>query len=91
MKRYGQVIKVKESQLESYKYHHAHPWKEINHMIKDCNISNYSIYHKDGYLFSYFEYVGNDFVSKHIVGSKLKKIFKKEFYLWGVENNRINS
>lgn len=61
MKRYGQVIKVKEDQLESYKYHHAHPWKEINHMIKNCNISNYSIYHKDGYLFSYFEYIGSDF------------------------------
>ncbi len=24
-------------------------------------IRNYSIYHKDGFLFSYFEYVGNNF------------------------------
>ena len=24
-------------------------------------IRNYSIYHKDGYLFSYFEYHGSDF------------------------------
>jgi L-rhamnose mutarotase len=34
-------------------------------MIKECNIRNYSIYETelDGklYLFSYFEYVGNDF------------------------------
>ncbi|MDC7233968.1 MAG: L-rhamnose mutarotase [Spirochaetales bacterium] len=61
MKRFGQVIKVREGQFESYKYHHAHPWKEINDKIKDCNISNYSIYHKDGYLFAYMEYTGDDF------------------------------
>jgi L-rhamnose mutarotase len=30
-------------------------------MITKCNILNYSIYHKDGYLFSYFEYEGQDF------------------------------
>jgi L-rhamnose mutarotase len=30
-------------------------------MIRRCSIRNYSIYHKDGFLFSYFEYVGNDF------------------------------
>ena len=27
---------------------------------RKCNIRNYSIYHKDGYLFSYFEYHGED-------------------------------
>jgi L-rhamnose mutarotase len=30
-------------------------------MIRACNIRNYSIYFKDGYLFSYFEYHGDDF------------------------------
>ncbi len=59
--RFGQVIKVRPDQFEAYKYHHANPWKEINGMIKECNISNYSIFHRDGYLFAYFEYVGNDF------------------------------
>ena len=44
-----------------YKEPHANPWPEINHMISVCNIRNYSIYYKDGYLFSYFEYVGDDF------------------------------
>ncbi len=61
MKRFGQVIKVKPDQLEKYAYHHAHPWPEINDMIKKCNIANYSIYHKDGFLFAYFEYVGDNF------------------------------
>lgn len=30
-------------------------------MIQSCNMRNYSIYHKDGWLFAYFEYVGSDF------------------------------
>lgn len=40
---------------------HAQPWPEINAKIKACNISNYSIYYRDGYLFSYYEYTGNDY------------------------------
>ena len=29
-------------------------------MIRKCNIRNYSIYYKDGFLFSYYEYMGSD-------------------------------
>lgn len=61
MKRYGSVIKVNPEKIEIYKKLHANPWPEINAMIKECNIRNYSIYLKDGYLFSYFEYVGSDY------------------------------
>ena len=61
MKRFGKVIKVKPEKLEEYKKLHASPWPEINNMIRECNIRNYSIYYKDEYLFSYFEYVGDDF------------------------------
>ena len=61
MKRYGSVIKVNLERLDEYKRLHAAPWPEINRMIKACNISNYSIYYRDGYLFSYFEYTGTDY------------------------------
>ncbi|HHV99869.1 MAG TPA: L-rhamnose mutarotase [Clostridiaceae bacterium] len=61
MKRYGQVIKVKPEKLEEYKKLHANAWPDVLKMIKECNINNYSIFYKDGYLFAYFEYVGNDF------------------------------
>lgn len=61
MKRYGQVIKVKPEHLDKYKELHAKPWSQVNAKIKECNIQNYSIYYKDGYLFSYLEYVGDDF------------------------------
>ena len=61
MKRYGQLIRVKTEKLEEYTKYHATVWPEILEMIRKCNIRNYSIYYKDGYLFAYFEYVGTDF------------------------------
>ena len=63
MQRHGSVIRVKPEKLEEYTRYHAAVWPEILDMITKCNIRNYSIYHKDGYLFSYFEYVGADFAA----------------------------
>lgn len=59
--RLGAVIQVKPEKLEEYKRLHANAWPEINEMIKTCNIQNYSIYYKDGLLFSYYEYTGSDY------------------------------
>ena len=61
MKRYGQVIGVNADKLEEYKKLHAAAWPGVLKMIKECNIQNYSIYYKDGLLFSYYEYVGEDY------------------------------
>ena len=61
MKRYGQIIGVKPEVLEEYVEYHAAVWPEVLGMIRECNIRNYSIFHKDGLLFAYFEYVGEDF------------------------------
>jgi len=63
MQRYGMVIRVKPEKFEEYKQLHADVWPDVLKMIKECNIRNYSIYNKDGYLFSYFEYIGDDFDS----------------------------
>lgn len=61
MERHGSVIRVKADRLAEYKAYHARAWPEVLEMIHQCNIRNYSIYYKDGYLFSYFEYVGDDY------------------------------
>jgi L-rhamnose mutarotase len=61
MQRYGMVIKLRPKKLEEYKTLHADVWPGVLTMIRECNIRNYSIYYKDGYLFSYFEYIGADF------------------------------
>ena len=59
--RYGQVIVVKAERLEEYKSYHADVWPEVLDTIRACNIRNYSIFYRDGQLFAYFEYVGDDF------------------------------
>jgi L-rhamnose mutarotase len=61
MKRFGQVIRLQPGVLESYRRYHAAIWPEVATKISECNIVNYSIYHKDGFLFAYFEYVGDDY------------------------------
>lgn len=61
MKRYGFVNRLRPEKYEEYKRLHANAWPDILAMIHKCGIRNYTIYHKDGFLFSHFEYVGEDF------------------------------
>lgn len=66
MKRYGMVIGLKAERIEEYKRLHAAVWPDVLQMIQKCHIRNYSIYLRrleDGqyYLFSYFEYTGDNF------------------------------
>ena len=63
MKRYGMVIGLKPEAEQKYREAHAAAWPEVLEMISRCNIRNYSIYLKDGMLYSYFEYHGTDFAS----------------------------
>ena len=66
MQRYGSVIGLKPEKIEEYKRLHADVWPDVLKMIQQCNIRNYSIYlgeleNDKYYLFSYFEYTGDDF------------------------------
>ena len=63
MTRYGMILGVKPERLEEYKEAHRHIWPEILAMIHQCNLRNYSIFYQDGLLFSYFEYVGDDYAA----------------------------
>ena len=63
MKRFGMMIRLKPESEEAYKRYHAAVWTEVLDKILECNIRNYSIYFKDGVLFSYFEYHGSDLKS----------------------------
>lgn len=60
MQRYGWIIGIKPELIEKYKYHHANPWPEVNRMIQECNIRNFSIYLYGDRLFGYYEYHGTD-------------------------------
>jgi len=61
MRRYGQIIGVKPEKFKEYVKYHADVWPGVLKTIRECNICNYTIFHKDGTLFAYFEYIGEDF------------------------------
>ena len=61
MKRFGQIIKLKPEGAAEYIKQHQTVWPGVLAKIKECNLSNYSIFFKDNILFAYFEYLGNDF------------------------------
>ena len=52
---------IEPDRCAEYKRLHADVWPDVLKMITACNLRNYSIYHKDGRLFTYAEYVGEDF------------------------------
>ena len=66
VQRFGSVIGLKRDKADEYIKLHANVWPEIQNMIKKRHIRNYSIFLgelDDGnlYLFSFFEYTGDDF------------------------------
>jgi L-rhamnose mutarotase len=68
MKRFGSVLALKPEKVGEYRRLHAAVWPEVLAMIRACHIRNYSIYLRklpDGkpYLFSTFEYMGEDFAA----------------------------
>lgn len=73
MIRFGQIIGIRPEQFERYKSYHAAVWPVVMATIKDCNIQNYSIFQKNGFLFAYFEYTGDDFKADMLKMSNNKK------------------
>ena len=61
VRRFGQLIGLRREAYEEYVAAHAEVWPAVLERITASNIRNYSIYHHDGQLFAYFEYVGEDF------------------------------
>ena len=61
--RYGLTLRVRPERFEEYQRQHAAVWPEVLATITRCSIRNYTIYHRDGVLFSHFEYWGADFAA----------------------------
>lgn len=64
IQRFGAVIGLKSEFEQKYRELHANVWPSVLRRIELSNIRNYSIYTTaifgKKYLFSYFEYVGNN-------------------------------
>ena len=61
MRRVAQVIGVKPDQIEAYEALHREVWPGVLDAITRHNIRNYSIFRDGDRLFSYFEYIGDDY------------------------------
>ena len=63
MRRYAQVIQLNEKDEAEYIRYHAEVWPTVLKTIAECGIRNYSIFLRNGVLFAYFEYHGEDYAA----------------------------
>ena len=61
VQRFAKVLGIPKENRERYEELHADVWPAVLEQIKRSNIRNYSIYRYGELLFSYFEYVGDDY------------------------------
>lgn len=63
MRRFALVIGLPAEHREEYERLHADVWPAVLARLSASKVVNYSIYRHAELLFSYFEYVGDDFES----------------------------
>lgn len=63
LRRVAQIIQLNPEDEAAYVRYHEQVWPTVLATITACNISNYSIFLRNGLLFSYFEYSGSDFTA----------------------------
>ena len=61
MKRVASVIGLPREHREEYERYHAAVWPGVLGRLTASGIRNYSIYRHGELLFSYFEYIGDDY------------------------------
>jgi L-rhamnose mutarotase len=60
-RRVAQVVRLVPEEEAEYRRTHGAVWPEVLAALKRSNVSNYSIFLRDGLLFAYFEYTGDDY------------------------------
>lgn len=59
--RVASVMGIADENIEEYERLHAEVWPGVLVRISASNLQNYSIYRFGNELFSYYEYVGDDY------------------------------
>ncbi|MFF1677190.1 L-rhamnose mutarotase [Streptomyces sp. NPDC058256] len=63
MQRFAAVVRLRPEKESEYRALHAAAWPGVLAALKRANIGNYSIFLRDGLLFSYLEYTGTDYAA----------------------------
>ena len=60
MQRFASVIRLRPEHEANYRALHSDVWSGVLAALDRAHIGNYSIFLRDGLLFSYYEYSGQD-------------------------------
>jgi L-rhamnose mutarotase len=63
VRRFASVIRLRPEKEAEYRALHADAWPGVLAKLREVHVRNYSIYLRDGVLFSYLEYDGDDYDS----------------------------
>lgn len=63
MQRFATIIRIRPEKIEEYRRLHADAWPDVLAALRRANVRNYSIYLRDGLLFGYMEYTGENFAA----------------------------
>jgi L-rhamnose mutarotase len=61
VQRVASVIRLRPEHEAEYRELHAQAWPGVLDALRAARVSNYSIFLRDGLLFSYLEYTGADY------------------------------
>ncbi|MGW7578456.1 L-rhamnose mutarotase [Streptomyces sp. NPDC054765] len=59
--RFAAVVRLRPEKEARYRALHADAWPGVLAALREAHIGNYSIFLRDGLLFSYLEYTGEDY------------------------------
>ncbi len=63
VQRIASVIRLRPDKEAEYRALHAAVWPGVLARLRAANVTNYSIFLRDGLLFSYLEYTGDDYAA----------------------------
>lgn len=63
MRRVASVIRLRPEKEGEYRRLHADAWPGVLATLRAAHVTNYSIFLRDGLLFSYLEYTGDDYAA----------------------------
>ena len=63
VRRYASIVRLRPEHEAEYRRLHADAWPAVLTTLRRANVTNYSIFLRDGLLFSYLEYTGDDYAA----------------------------
>jgi L-rhamnose mutarotase len=63
VQRVASVIRLRPEKETEYRELHEDVWPSVLATLRAANVTNYSVFLRDGLLFSYLEYTGDDYAA----------------------------